>query len=278
MSGRRALPTPRCTALVILLALLTTPGCLTFLSTVKLNPDGTGTVEEEVLLSNMLAGVMTNMIRQSDTTGTRQELFSEDEVRERALEMGKGVRFVSMERIATARGQGYRAVYAFDDINTLELDQDPGNRVPDVGIQQAEAPTADAPTDLRFHFDPGAPATLSITLPQEEPSPTEATGEAKADSSQMNLMRGMFQDMRMRMAIELQGKITETNATHRSGNRVTLYDFDFNELMKDDEQFRTFLEMNSSDLQTAELQEMSAEDAGAEGRTAGAHRGTLPLT
>jgi tetratricopeptide (TPR) repeat protein len=44
-------------------------------------------------------------------------------------------------------------------------------------------------------------------------------------------MKKLFQDMKMRIAIEIEGEILRTNATHRQGSTITLMDVDFGKLL-----------------------------------------------
>ena len=55
----------------------------------------------------------------------------------------------------------------------------------------------------------------------------------------------MFKDMKIRVVITVQGAITETNATHREGNEVTLMEMDFNALLANPEKFQKLASANS---------------------------------
>ena len=90
---------------------------------VKLNPDGSGTVEQTTT-------VMTKTIARFDALGAANgyteksnpdDLFSIEEARSAADNMGSGVTFISASRIDTPDRKGIKAVYAFKDIRTLSL-------------------------------------------------------------------------------------------------------------------------------------------------------------
>ena len=58
----------------------------------------------------------------------------------------------------------------------------------------------------------------------------------------MGMMSQMFKGMRIAIAIEVEGAIVETNATHRKGSRVTLMEMDFDKLLENQEKFKLFAE------------------------------------
>jgi hypothetical protein len=57
--------------------------------------------------------------------------------------------------------------------------------------------------------------------------------------------------MRMVLAIEVQGQITETNAEYRDGARVTLMDMDFNKVIANPDKFKALAKANPQSVQEA---------------------------
>ena len=47
----------------------------------------------------------------------------------------------------------------------------------------------------------------------------------------MMMMQQMFKDMKISLAVEVAGRIVETNAEYRDGSRVTLMEMDFNKVL-----------------------------------------------
>jgi hypothetical protein len=55
--------------------------------------------------------------------------------------------------------------------------------------------------------------------------------------------------MKITVALEVQGAITETNAQYRDGSRVTLMEMDFNKLLANPEKFKQLVKQNPQSLQ-----------------------------
>lgn len=70
----------------------------------------------------------------------------------------------------------------------------------------------------------------------------------------MEMMRMAFRDMRIALHVEVAGHIIETNATHLDGNRVTLVEIDFSQLMENDEVLRALAA--KKDQSVAEVREL----------------------
>lgn len=234
-------PLPRhrwMTTLVCTLPLLA--GCFTYDTTVRLAPDGSGTVEQELLLTGGMAEMM------SLAAGAEEE--RPDLCAEQSL--GEGVRLVSTERIEEAERVGCRRVYAFADVNTLRLSPDPEEAMPE-GLAPEEEAVEAPQSPITFAFEPGSPATLVVRMPQadsgdagtgEEPEATGAAepwGEMPEDSAgramAFAMMRGMLRGSRFSMQLVLPGEIVETDASYADGDRVTLVELDFDALLQDPE-------------------------------------------
>ena len=213
-------------------ALLMMTGCFQASTVVRVNPDGSGTIEETLLLSKKVMAQIGEMMQGLSGEGDPNakpeplNLFDPTKLKAEAAAMGEGVTYLSGERVATADFSGYRAVYAFTDINRLKLNQQAGES--SGGVKPAELP-------IIFHFEQGSPATLTIeqpkskpekaAAPEGEPVPAKAVPEGMADEQAKQLAE-MFMEMRFLLALEVNGTIVKTNATHRDGRRLTIVDFD----------------------------------------------------
>jgi len=58
--------------------------------------------------------------------------------------------------------------------------------------------------------------------------------------------------MRIRGAVEVEGRITETNARYVEGSRVTLADVDFGQLLQDEERFQELLNADPKSIEELE--------------------------
>jgi hypothetical protein len=230
-------------------------GCLQMEQVVKLKPDGSGTVEETVVISKAGLASMEQMIGALAAGGNKKkegapampDLFDEAKLKAAASKMGDGVTFVSAKKIDNEQGKGFTAIYAFTDVNKLKLDQNPGEALPDSG---GPKPAGNKKEPILFQFEKGSPSTLTLKMPAPEFKPKEKQPEGMEDMA-MQMMQQMFKDMRISIAVEVQGTITETNAEYRDGSRVTLMDMDFNKVMANPEKFKALAKANPQSLQEA---------------------------
>jgi len=238
---------------VVMATTVLVAGCINVDTLVTLNSDGSGTIEETMLMSKAALEQMKAMMAGMagpEGSGAPPALFDEVKLRDKAAGYGAGVTYVSGEPLATDTGEGYKVVYAFSDINNLQLNQNPGDKLPS-GPAAAAAPAPEKEF-LTFQFTSGSPNALIINRPEpDSPSGGPPGGDSGqpaspvADPQAMAMMQQMFKDMKVRFAIKVQGAITETNATHREGNEVTVMEMDFNALLANPEKFQKLASVDS---------------------------------
>lgn len=233
----------------IALVLICLVGCIQVSTVIKVKPDGSGTIEETLLISKaamqQIEEATKEMAAQMDgqpgSVSKGFEVLDENELRKSASEMGQGVTYVSSKKIATDDAEGYRATFAFSDINKVRLDTSPSGKTPSPSGMGAKDDHEEAVAT--FRFDQGPPAVLLVTLPEELTSdnlqPPELPDTLPADDPQMATMakemKEMFKDMKVNIALEVEGDIISTNATHREGSKITLMEVDFGKLMENEE-------------------------------------------
>ena len=214
---------------------LLSAGCLQYHSTIHVNRDGTGTVQQELIFGHMLVSMLGSEFMPTD----------EKELARDAGKMGRGVRLVEVEPIEDERGRGHRAIYAFDDVNQLSINQNPSGSVPQPDSGEAVV------ENVRFELQRGSPAVLTVWLPQPDdadlargggPSSSEAP-----EGEMLDLVRQLYAEMSMSMAIEVEGRIVSSTATHVDGSRVTVMEMDFARVVEDEERF---MELINSNLDT----------------------------
>ncbi len=216
-------------------------GCFQVMEVLHLNPDGSGTVEERMLMSKKFFAGMDQMMSGFSGEGNAKhepiELFDPAKLREQAAAMGEGVSYLSGKKVETADFTGYTAVYAFTDINKLNFNRQGAALGAPVGDGQPAQM-------LRFHFTrkcPGSPATLTIEQPagkkpaaapsaSESPAPTAPAPPGAAPDEEAVKLAKMFMGMKFVLAIDINGDIVSTNATYRDGNRIIILDFDMEKL------------------------------------------------
>jgi hypothetical protein len=246
--------------LVLTLALM---GCFESIVLLRVNKDGSGTIEETVVISDAFMELMKSFGGEEEGEEEEEDLIDEQELTDKAASMGEGVRYVSAEPVKTERGSGYRAIYSFSDINDVRINQNPGENVspPPVGGEE-EDPVEEW---LRFNFSGGRTPTLEIIYPQDlemEQEEESAEGEVDMESNpdMMDMMRELYQDMHIRIAVEVDGQVTETNANYVDGSTVTLMDIDFAKILEDEEKFKELMNANPETVE--EMKELVKDNPG----------------
>ena len=256
-----------------LVALLGITGCLQVEKIVKLNPDGSGTIEETVVISKAFAEEMKQITSglgalggEKPATGAHPPAFNimdEKKLKEAAGKMGEGVTFVSAKPITTATGEGFTAVYAFTDIRKINVSKDMNDSMPKSGGPGLEMkPKTDKKEEpITFEFTKGAPSSLTIKLPppdltakksaEKKDEPAEAAG---GEEMAAMMAQQMFKDMKMTVAVEVAGKVAQTNAAHVAGSRVTLMEMDFNKVLANPGKFKALVKAQPKSLGEAEAQ------------------------
>ncbi len=263
--------------LLAIFTLFTLVGCLQNNTVIKLNPDGSGTIEETVVISktfikqmdDMANSMMSQMSAGMEQTEQKDgqvehkpngfNIFDETKLTKKAADMGEGVTYLSGEKVSNNNFEGYKAIYNFTNINTLSINQNPSDKV-SLGQGGNATMAVKKKEDITFHFARGEPSELIIKLPFSE-NDMKAIGEtSKSDTAEvaqandqqtemmMNQMKMMFEGMKIAMSIEVQGDIIETNATHREGSRITLMEMDFSKLLQLPDQFKKFAQANATSL------------------------------
>jgi len=238
---------------LLLICALVLMGCLETVTLVHVGKDGSGTIEQSVIISNSFKELMLGFGSSEEDF----ELLDQEELEAKAASFGPGVRFVSAEALETESGAGYKAVYAFDDITTIRVNQNPGENLPspDSGQPAEEEPEGEF---LSFTFQPGSTARLTIRRPElemeEDTSDQAEAGEVEGGEEMMDMLKNLYRDMRIEIALDVEGDIVETNATYAEGNKITYLALDFGKLLENEETFTVLMESNPNSLE--ELKEL----------------------
>jgi hypothetical protein len=164
------------------------------------------------------------------------DLFSEEQLKKQADQMGTGVRYVSSERLTQGAMQGAKAIYAFDRIENVSVGST-------MRMNGDGAEMTGSGSRMQFALAPqqGAQQRLTVTFPQPDASgaaatatPTPAAPAApQIPPEAFAMVKSMFEGARMGIDVEVDGRIISTNAPASSGARATLVEVDFAELLSD---------------------------------------------
>jgi hypothetical protein len=211
-------------------------GCLNSASVIRVKPDGSGTIEQTMLV-NLAAvkGLMGGMGAAAGKEASKETgpMLNEAEFKRTAERMG--VRPVSLTPAKQGNFEGQKAIYAFDDISKIRVDQDPQV----AGATNKFSSSAAASNPIRFGFTRnGGTSTLTITVDEKVASEASAKVQQapsldKIDPTMMQMIKTMFDGFHVLIDLELDGKIVKTNADYVAGSRITLLEVDMNSVLAD---------------------------------------------
>ncbi len=243
----------------ILFVIIFLTGCIDVEYKMNLKPDGSGTIVETVYMNTAMVQMIKGFMAMGDDSTNQEEfsLLDEVELRNEAVELGEGVKYISAKELKDNGREGYRAIYEFEDVNKVKMDQDVSDKAPSMGGENEETPE----DDINFEFTKGSPATLIIYMPEEkEEAETEEETEVEAefggeeDGEWTEEMKNMMSGFRISIQIEVDGDIVETNATHVDASTITIMEMSFDKLLEDPEQFKKLKNLNDASYEeTREL-------------------------
>ena len=228
--------------LLIIFPLIIFSGCLQVNTKVNLNKNGSGTIEETVLMKSSVVKMMKDFMLSFDSTKTEEfDLFKEDELKSKATDYGEGVEYVSGEKVNIDGYEGFKAIYSFEDINKIKINPSPEDKMP-LGEEMEEIEGTESSSmneNLRFTFTKGNPSTLVINFPQENKNEDSLIVESIPEvedstfnSDQMQKLIEMFDGMKLSLSFNFNNNIKETDASYIDGNEITLMKIDFSEIIK----------------------------------------------
>ena len=240
-------------AIAVAAALCT--GCIRSATLIKVKADGSGTVEQTMLVNLGLMKGMFNGLGgpPTETPGT----VNEADLQRAAQRMGEGVTLVSATPMKADDGfEGSKAIFAFTDITKLRVDQDPNLSGSTTG-GISTPPKNENPVTFGFTKGAGGESTLTVTLndkPKSDAKPDAAPGGPDMDNPQMlDMMKSMFKGFKIGIDVEVAGKILKTNADHVTGSRVTLLEMDLEALMQDEAKLKQVQKVLGPNASVSEL-------------------------
>lgn len=216
-------------------------GCLQVDTKVNVNKNGSGTIEETVVMKNAVIQMFKGFAVMFDSTKNEEfQMFKEDELKSKAADYGEGVEYVSGEKYLIEGYEGYKVVYAFKDINKIKLSPNPDDKMPfGEEVMSAKVNEEKSVDDyLKFNFTKGNPSTLIIDFPKPQAEvdsvveDTEAIQDSAFNDDMTNKLTEMFDGLKMNLTIYFNEDIDETDASFVDGNKVTLMQIDFSEILK----------------------------------------------
>jgi len=225
--------------------LLFLSGCFQIERVINVNKDGSGTIEETMLMSQEFINQMKQMATsfgggEIEDNKDASEYHNVDDLKKQALKMGEGVKYVSSKPMEKDGKLGYHVIYSFDDITKIRIDENPAdNMMNSSGMGKDKE-------DMYFKFKKGKTSELTIIFPQEDTEDNYEEIEYKekpennstVSDQDIKMMKAMYTGMKISVKVIVDGKIINTNATHKDGNVVTLTEMDFDVIMNNEKAFQ----------------------------------------
>jgi hypothetical protein len=260
-----------CLRVLAAAASLAAAGCFQSTTVLKINGDGSGTIEQTTLITKAALAQMQAFASMSGKNTGTTDLFSEEQARSLAGAIGPGVTYISSTPIKNDVGEGRKATYAFSDVSTLHIRQQQGN-VSGISVKGAPVDESRAIT-FSFGHQPNGDALLTIHFPEMmQPAPAAARAPAPAPTSpdqttssassgspgssespgspaspapnasaapkvteqELAFMKQMLAGATMEVAVEPSGPLVQTNSPFVDGQRVTLLGLDFDKFINMD--------------------------------------------
>ena len=201
-------------------------------TTVRLNGDGSGTIDHSMLITKAALAQLRQLSALGGGRGQTLDFVSEDQAKKMAETLGPGVTYVSSEPINTPVGEGRNSRYAFTDINTLRISpqpQSPGG----ISVKtQAFSPDSNTITCSFAHAANGN-GLLTISLPElnlQSAFGNANTGDAGI-TQQLAMARTLLAGARVLIGVEPVGQLVATSSPFVDGPQVTLLDVNLDQVL-----------------------------------------------
>jgi len=229
----------------LLPALLLT-GCLQSTALIKVNADGSGTLENQTLMTAAALAQIRQLAGLFGGTDTKPvDPFSEQQMRDLATQIGDGVTLISTRPLKSAGSEGREAIYGFRDITKLRISEAPaapGNTSVRAGGLSLGAGQTGAVT-IELARTPGGNVLLTLHTPADPLTGFAdrlGSGGGRGTSTgadELAMLRQMLAGLRVALRVEPAGRLVRTNSPFVEGQTVTLFDIDVDSLLKDDAAF-----------------------------------------
>lgn len=241
--------------LVPVVAAFALSGCLQNETTVRVKPDGSGTIVEETFLSAQMMAMLGGLgglggDQDKPAKDPLDEMFGQDKAKAKAAKLGDGVTLDKIEKIEKDGKKGARTTYKFADISKLKLRTDDATSGMNEGMggtppDAAATEGTPAPETGKKKGDPirfqMANGKLTITMPRPDITKQDASKDLPADETpKVNdadnaqgelMMKTLLADMKIAIRVVAESGIASTDASHVEGNTVTLMEMNFGDLV-----------------------------------------------
>jgi hypothetical protein len=203
-------------------------GCFQAEQVINVKPDGSGTVVFTVKVGKAALEQMKALGGGGGDANADplEQMMKKEEAEDMAKKLGEGVKLEKIEPFKEGESVGKRATFSFADISKVKADMSMG---PDAGGDDKDK------EPIKFEFTKGSPATLIIHSPNKK---SKDKPDDPQEDAQMAAAAAMMKDMRITIAVNVQGTLVSTDADNKEGTRITLIDLPVGEALKDVKKFK----------------------------------------
>jgi len=205
-------------------------GCFQMTTLMKVNGDGSGTIEHRMVYTTAALAQLRQFAALGGGRGQGVDPLSEQQARSMTASIGPGVTYVTSTPISSPLGQGREAIYAFTDVSQLRISTQPAAPGGLTVRTQAFSTTAETITFSLTH-EPGGNAVLHIHVP--EPNFLGALASPGA-ASQIGMIKTMLAGAQLLLVAEPSGTLVKTSSPYVDGSRVTLLEVDLDQVLRDE--------------------------------------------
>jgi hypothetical protein len=215
---------------VVLAAALLSSACFQMSTVLKVNADGTGTIDHRMLYTTAALAQLRQFAAFGGGRGQLVDPLSEEQARTMAASIGPGVTYVSSTLIDTTAGKGRESTYAFTDVTQLRISTQPA-APGGLAIKTPAFSTAAEAVTFSLTHEPTGNAVLHIHVP--EPNFLDALASPAAQG-QLAMIKTALAGARVLLVAEPAGAVVRTSSPYADGQRVTLLEVDLDEILKDE--------------------------------------------
>ncbi len=206
---------------------------------IKVNTDGSGEVIQTFKIKRDFVGFLSMSEEPTDPN-----LIDQEALKLTAETMGEGVTLSRVEPMPEdSPYAGYIAYFDFTDITTLRVSASPST--------SPEAADENSSDWFTFDFDKGTTSKLIMYTGDHNSINEDQNNMESSDSAEMGdkeiesevgtgmgeQLMEIYKDMHYWMEVEVNGKITDTNAYFTEGSLVTIFDINFEKIVQNAELF-----------------------------------------
>ncbi|MBN1279208.1 MAG: hypothetical protein JW989_05455 [Chlorobiaceae bacterium] len=228
--------------IIMLMVLSVLQGCIRISTRVSVNPDGSGTVTERVVMNLSYLKSMLGS-EKAEKQGGSANVPSREDLEKIASVMGDEVRLKGVRNYTDGFFEGYEAVYSFKDVAGISISGRPDKQSGVDSLRAVSVSGSDRKDRIGFRFFRGSPAKLVIVMPKQnsllepEKNDSQANPPTNPDQQKLSLaiIREAFSGTRMRLAVAVTGEIVSTDAACMDSAEVILADVDFDRLLMEED-------------------------------------------